>query len=149
MFGGELVWVADNDPHASKLLAHYHPEIPNLGDITQLDWAAVPPVDVLTAGYPCQPFSQAGLQQGEHDPRHLWPYVKEALIRLRPRYAVLENVPGHLLRGFGEVLADLAEIGFDADWTCLPASAVGAPHRRERLFIIATDTASAGRQDRV
>ncbi|GAB4588695.1 hypothetical protein Ntsu_65270 [Nocardia sp. IFM 10818] len=148
MFAGRLTWVADNDPHASKLLYRYHPEIPNLGDITQIDWSQVAPVDILTAGYPCQPFSVAGLHKGENDPRHLWPYVRTAIAHLRPRYAVLENVPGHVRRGFSEVLGDLAEIGFDARWACVPAADVGAPHRRERLFILATDASRSGRPDR-
>lgn len=75
--------------------------------------------------------------KGEHDRRHLWPYVADALRHLRPRYALLENVPGHLSLGFGRVLGDLAEIGYDAEWDCIPAAAVGAPHRRDRVFVVA------------
>ncbi|MXI30814.1 hypothetical protein GRW10_22625, partial [Escherichia coli] len=91
----------------------------------------------LTAGYPCQPFSQAGHRKGINDERHLWPYVFDAIKHLRPRIAFFENVRGHLTLGLTEVLEDLASIGWDAQWTCVRASDVGAPHHRERLFILA------------
>jgi DNA (cytosine-5)-methyltransferase 1 len=85
----------------------------------------------------CQPFSQAGKRKGTTDERHLWPYVYEAIKHLRPRFAFFENVRGHLTCGFSEVLEDLASIGWDAQWACVRASDVGAPHHRERLFILA------------
>ena len=133
----DLAWVADPDPGASRILAHHHPDTPNLGDITTLAWSTVPQVDILTGGYPCQPFSDAGLRKGTDDERHIWPHIADALCVLRPRLAVFENVRGHLRRGFDVVLADLARFGFDASWVCVRASDVGAPHRRERLFVIA------------
>ncbi|MEE2041849.1 DNA cytosine methyltransferase [Nocardiopsis tropica] len=137
VLGGDLAWVADPDPGATKILKHHHPDVPNLGDITALAWSTVPQVDVFTGGYPCQPFSQAGLRKGIEDERHIWPHICDAICVLRPRLVVLENVRGHLRRGFDSVLADLARIGFDASWVCVRASDVGAPHRRERLFVIA------------
>lgn len=140
VFGGELAWVADNAPGASALLAHRLPHVPNLGDIKAIDWAAVEPVDLLTAGYPCQPFSDAGRRKGTTDDRHLWPHIADAVRHLRPRVVVLENVRGHLNRGFDTVLGTLADLGYDASWTCVRASDVGAPHRRERLFVVAADT---------
>lgn len=134
----QLRFVADPDPGATQLLAHHHPEVPNLGDITTVDWTTVPRVDILTAGYPCQPFSLAGKRKGVTDDRHLWPSVFTAVRVLRPRGGVLlENVPGHLSVGFGRVLGDLAEIGFDARWVCVRASDLGAVHKRERVFIYA------------
>lgn len=133
----DLAWVADPDPGASRILAHHHPDTPNLGDITTLAWSTVPQVDILTGGYPCQPFSDAGLRKGTDDERHIWPHIADALCVLRPRLAVFENVRGHLRRGFDVVLADLARFGFDASWVCVRASDVGAPHRRQRLFVIA------------
>ena len=69
VYGGELVWVADNDPGAAAILAHHHPDVPNLGDITAVNWADVPPVDVLTMGFPCQDVSVAGQRAGEGDDR--------------------------------------------------------------------------------
>jgi DNA (cytosine-5)-methyltransferase 1 len=135
--GGDLEWYAEIEPAACKVLAHHYPGVPNLGDITQIDWATVPKVDVITGGYPCQPFSSAGHRKGANDERHLWPYVRDAIRTLGPSYAILENVRGHLSLGFGDVLADLAEIGFNAEWTVVAAADIGAPHKRERLFIVA------------
>jgi DNA (cytosine-5)-methyltransferase 1 len=137
VFGGSLAWVADNDPGAARILAHYHPRVPNLGDIAAVDWTAVPPVDVVLGGYPCQPFSSAGKRKGTADARHIWPHIACALRVLRPRYAVFENVAGHLSLGFDTVLADLAALGFDARWCTLRASDVGAAHQRNRLFVLA------------
>lgn len=138
VFGGEHVWVSDVDPGACRILAHHYPQTPNIGDLTTADWAALGPVDIVEGGYPCQPFSAAGLRKGTEDERHIWPHIAHALGILRPRYAVFENVAGHLRRGFDTVLADLAGLGFDAEWVCLRAAEVGAPHPRERLIILAT-----------
>lgn len=135
--GGTTAWVADIDPRASVVLAHRFADAPNLGDLRAVDWSTVEPVDVLTAGYPCQPFSTAGHRKGADDPRHLWPEVLRAVRDLRPRLVLLENVAGHLSLGFGRVLGDLAAAGFNAEWTVFRASDVGAPHRRARLFIAA------------
>lgn len=133
----ELTWVADPDPGAAAVLAHHWPDVPNLGDITTVDWADVPPVDVVCGGYPCQPFSVAGKRKGTADDRHLWPHIADALRVLRPRLALFENVANHLGLGFADVLADLAGLGFDAEWRIASASEVGAPHQRRRLFILA------------
>jgi DNA (cytosine-5)-methyltransferase 1 len=94
-------------------------------------------VDLIAAGYPCTPFSVAGKRRGEKDPRHLWPEVRRILGEVRPRYIFLENVPGHLRLGFDRVLGDLTELGFDAEWGVYSASQVGAPHRRNRVFVLA------------
>jgi DNA (cytosine-5)-methyltransferase 1 len=101
-------------------------------------------VDVVTAGFPCQPFSVAGKQAGEDDPRNKWPQTIQCIRDIRPRYAFLENVPGLLNSGyFPEILGSLAEAGFDARWVVLGADDVGAPHRRKRLWILA-DSDSIG-----
>ena len=135
--GGDLAWYAEIEPAACKVLSAHYPSVPNLGDITTINWAEVEPVDILTGGYPCQPFSHAGQRKGKNDERHLWPYVLDAICGIRPRYAILENVSGHLSLGFDIVLTDLAEIGWACEWGTFRASDVGAPHKRERLFIIA------------
>ena len=97
-------------------------------------------VDVITAGFPCQPFSTAGKRAGEDDPRNMWPATIECIRVVRPRFALLENVPGLLSSGyFGTILGDLAESGYDARWRILSAAEVGAPHKRDRLWIVATD----------
>lgn len=137
VFGGETVWHCELDPAASKVLAHRWPRVPNLGDITKVDWATVEPVDILCGGWPCQPFSLAGKKKGAEDERALWPYVAGAVRVVRPRIICLENVSAVLGPEFQRVANDLAEIGYDIAWTCLRASDVGAPHRRERVFIVA------------
>ena len=135
-FNAEMVWSAENDKYASKVIeARFNK--PNLGDIKQIDWASIEPIDILTAGYPCQPFSSAGQRKGVNDERHIWPYILKGISILRPRIIVLENVRGHLSLGFKEVLSDLAQNGYDAKWRIVRASDVGAPHQRARLFIIA------------
>lgn len=134
---GNLAWVMEYDQAPSRVLDYHWPEVPNHGDVTKVDWANVEPVDVLTGGYPCQPFSTIGKRKGSNDERHLWPFYCAAIRELRPRFAILENVAGHLSLGFDIVLGDLAEIGWDAEWVSVPASASGAPHKRERVFILA------------
>lgn len=119
-------WHAEIDPHAAKVLAHHWPDVPNLGDLTAVDWGHVEPVDVLTAGYPCQPLSLAGPRTGMNDERWIWDEIYAAIRVLRPRFVLLENVAGHLSLGFGRVLGDLAAAGFDAEWGCFRASDVGA-----------------------
>jgi DNA (cytosine-5)-methyltransferase 1 len=135
-FDAEMVWCAENDTYASALIKQRFNKT-NLGDIKQIDWDTVERIDILTAGYPCQPFSTAGQRKGINDQRHIWPYIKEAISILRPNIIVLENVRGHLTLGFSQVLADLTKIGYDTRWQIIRASDVGAPHQRARLFIIA------------
>ncbi|MFF8422902.1 DNA cytosine methyltransferase [Streptomyces sp. NPDC015680] len=139
VFGGTTAWVSDIDPGANRILAHHWPDVPNIGDLTTTDWSAVEPVDIFCGGYPCQPFSSAGLRKGTEDERHIWPWIARALGVLRPRYAVFENVGNHLRLGFDTVLADLAALGLDAEWLCVRASdAAMAPHPRRRLILLAT-----------
>lgn len=146
VFGGELAWLSDNHPSAVKLLAHRFPEVPNLGDITAIDWNEVEAVDLVTAGFPCQDISNAGQRAGIEGARSgLWSHVADAVRVLRPRHVVLENVSALLVRGLDRVVADLAEVGYDLRWTCIRASDVGAPHRRERWFGYATPRHAAVR----
>ncbi len=119
-----------------------------MGDMKQVDWSNIELVDILTAGYPCQPFSTAGQRKGSADERHLWPYIKEIISHLQPSRVILENVRGHLTLGFKEVLQDLTEIGYDAKWAIVRASDVGAPHQRARLFVIAYPNSQTHNQSR-
>ena len=135
--GMRVAWQCEIDPDARAILAKHWPEVPCYGDIRSIDWSDVEPVDVICGGYPCQPFSHAGSRQGSDDPRHLWPEVARCVGNLRPRYVLLENVAGHLSLGFGSVLGDLAALGYDAWWDCIPAAALGAPHLRDRVFVVA------------
>lgn len=137
VLGAELAWVCETDPDAAAVLAHNFPDVPNLGDVRLVDWSAVEPVDILTAGYPCQPYGVQGAQKGRDDERDLGPVVTLAACVLGPSVVFLENVPGHRNRGFADRLADLAGCGFDAEWLSLGAWEVGAPHPRTRLFAAA------------
>lgn len=94
-------------------------------------------VDCITAGFPCQPFSVAGQRRCADDERNMWPETIRVIREVRPEWVFLENVPGLLVSYFGTILGDLAEAGYDARWTVLSASGVGAPHRRARLWIVA------------
>lgn len=133
----QLAWVADNDKAASLLLETHYSGVPNLGDIKQVDWSKVEKVDALTAGIPCQPFSDAGKREGHDDDRDLTGAFLEAVRELRPGIVILENVSGFRKRGMGRVLGGLSSMGFDARWHSVRASHAGAPHRRERVFILA------------
>jgi len=93
-------------------------------------------VDILTGGYPCQPFSVAGKQLGKEDPRHLFPYILRAIGVIRPRVVFFENVEGHINNGLQEVIGDLEKRGYRATWGIFSASEVGAPHQRKRVFIM-------------
>jgi DNA (cytosine-5)-methyltransferase 1 len=135
--GMTVIWQSEIEPYACRVLAKHWPDVPNLGDVKRIDWSTVERPDLICGGYPCQPFSVAGQRGGAGDPRHLWPDYRDALRVLRPRWAVLENVPGHLSLGFGRVLGDLADLGYDCEWDCISAAAVGAPHLRFRVFVVA------------
>ena len=130
-----LRFVSDIDKNASTLLAHHYPNVPNLGDLTVVNWADIKPVDVLCAGYPCQPFSTAGQRKGLEDERAIFEYIADAIGVLRPKHVLLENVAGHLTLGGNAVIATLTKLGYDAKWGIIQASDAGAPHQRKRLFI--------------
>ena len=146
-FQAKTVWCAEFDKYASHVIAT-HFDMPNYGDIKAINWAEVEPIDILTAGYPCQPFSHAGYRKGTDDARHIFPYILEAISILRPQWVILENVRGHLSLGLKDVLQGLAEQGYNAKWEIVRASDVGAPHQRARLFIIAYTDSNARTQPR-
>lgn len=136
VFGAEVRWHAEIDKAACKVLEARWPSVYNLGDLTTADWTGVH-ADVLTAGYPCQPDSLAGKGLSTDDHRWIWPDIARAISCVGPRLVLLENVAGHLVRGFPTVLGSLADLGYDARWTTLRASDIGAPHGRLRVFIVA------------
>jgi DNA (cytosine-5)-methyltransferase 1 len=94
-------------------------------------------VDILSGGYPCQPFSAAGKRLGKDDPRHLWPFIADGIRVCRPRICFFENVEGHITLGLRDVLGDLGRLGYAATWGIFSASEVGAPHQRKRVFLLA------------
>ncbi|MCX5398479.1 DNA cytosine methyltransferase [Streptomyces sp. NBC_00102] len=136
--GDRVAFVADNSAAASAVLAERF-SVPNLGDISTADWGSVAEsVNVLTAGFPCQDISTAGRGAGIHGERSgVWKYVVAAICRVRPEFVFLENVAAIRRRGLDVVLGDLAASGYDAAWCCLRASAIGAPHQRDRWFCVA------------
>lgn len=160
------VWCSENDPGAASVLRHHWPKVPNLGDITGIDWTKVPPVDILVGGFPCTDVSVAGrrvgmVRYGTPNRSGLWSHMAQAINLLRPLLVVAENVrgltsakadtnpdllhcdqcvadaEGQSMRALGAVLGDLADIGYDAAWHGLRASDAGAPHQRFRVFILA------------
>jgi len=145
---GQVEW--ESFPQA--VLQKHWPDVPKIEDVRDFAGHEFGEFDLLAGGYPCQPFSVAGSRKGKDDIRHLWPEVHRIIRNVRPRVVFLENVTGHLSLGFSDVLGDLASCGYDAEWDCIPAAAVGAPHRRDRVFIVATkrtesmaDTYDSGR----
>jgi len=137
--GFEIAWQVEIDPYCQRVLAKHWPHVQRYGDIRAIDWTTVPRVEVLCGGFPCQDLSFAGKRAGIDGERSgLWSEYVRAIRALRPRYIIVENVPGLLTNEYmGRVLGDLAQSGYDAEWDCLPASAFGAPHRRDRVWITA------------
>jgi len=136
LLGAHVVAYAEIDEVASTVADAHWSGVPNIGDIRSVKrW---PAADIITAGYPCQPFSFAGDRLGEDDPRHLWPHILEAIRSVGPRLVFLENVVGHLSLGFDMVQDDLAQAGYDVEWQTKKAYTIGACHNRNRLWIVAS-----------
>lgn len=137
--GFDIAYQVEINDYCTQVLQKHWRNVRRNRDI--FECRTLPPTDVITAGFPCQPFSVAGQQRGEQDERFLWPEILRVVAANRPRVVFLENVPGLRTndggRTFKRVLRELAEIGYDAQWHHLWAKDVGAPHPRERLFIVA------------
>ena len=147
--GWETVGFCEIDPYCQKVLRKHWPDVPIYEDVTQLDGRPHRgAVDIITGGFPCQDISLAGKGAGIDGERSgLWSHLARLIGEIRPAYAVLENVSALLGRGLDRVAGDLAEIGYDCEWHCIPASAVGAPHRRDRVWITAYPVSDRGRPD--
>ena len=133
------VMFCDIEPWSRKVLAKHWPHVPIAEDVKELANDArrlVPDCDILTAGYPCQPFSVAGKQKGTEDDRHIWPYILRIVAHKRPSWVVFENVYGHVALGLDQVLSDLEAEGYSSRTFIVPACGVDAPHRRDRLWIV-------------
>ena len=132
--GMECAWQVEIDPYCQKVLAKHWPDVPRYEDVREVGKHNLEEVDLICGGFPCQPVSQAGKQKGKDDKRWLWPEYRRIVSELRPNYVFVENVR-NLLRLHGtEVLGDLTTLGYDAEWEVIPARAVGAPHKRDRLM---------------
>jgi len=147
----KTIMFCDTEKWCREILAKNFPNVPITNDVKELandPERLVPDHDILTAGYPCQPFSVAGRQKGEKDDRHIWPYIFRIIACKRPTWCVFENVYGHVALGLDKVLADLESEGYSTRTFIVPACAKDAPHRRDRLWIIArvmADSESGGR----
>ena len=140
--GMQTVAFCEIDPYCRGVLAKHWPSVPCYDDVRSLTAdrlssdGVVP--DVICGGFPCQDISVAGKGAGiEGERSGLWTEYARLIGELRPRYVIVENVAALLSRGLDRVLGDLAALGFDAEWHCIPASAIGAPHRRDRIWIVA------------
>jgi DNA (cytosine-5)-methyltransferase 1 len=159
--GMRTVAFCEADERKRAFLADAWPHIPCFPDVAALRGRDIEgrAIDIIAGGFPCQDVSHAGRRAGiEGERSGLWVEFCRLIRELRPRYALVENVPGLLSRGMGEVLADLAASGYDAEWDCVPAAAVGAPHLRARIWLLAYpgglrdqahDTVFAGRTELV
>ena len=138
----KTVAFCDIDKFCKKVLNKHWPTVPVYNDIKELTYEklktdGIGPVDILTCGYPCQPFSNAGLQKGEKDPRHLWPDCFRLIKECRPSVIVGENVSGHIKLGLDSVISDLESQGYGTRTFSVSAASVGAPHKRERVWVLA------------
>ena len=141
--GYKTVAFCEVDEYCRKVLAKHWPDVPCYGDIKEvtverLREDGLMPIDLVCGGFPCQDISVAGKGAGIQGERSgLWAELCRLIGEIRPRWAVMENVSALLGRGLGTVLGDLAAIGYDTEWHCIPASCVGAPHHRDRVWILA------------
>src|SRR5690606_2941096 len=136
--GMRTVWQVEMDDYATRILERHWPDAIRFRDVREVGSHNLPPVDLICGGFPCQDISYAGKGAGIAGERSgLWTEFARIVRELRPRYVLVENVAALLSRGLDVVLGDLAACGYDAEWDCIPAAAVGAYHLRDRIFIVA------------
>ncbi len=139
--GMQIAWQVEIDPWCRRVLAKHWPDVRRYADVRECGAADLERVDLICGGFPCQPHSYAGKREAGADERDLWPEFARIIGELKPHWVLAENVPGLLSsesgRFFGRVLRDLAGCGYDAEWQSIPAAAFGAPHIRERVFVVA------------
>ena len=135
--GMQTVAFCEIEPYCRKILRKHWPYVPIHDDIRNLDGSQYRgTIDLICGGYPCQPFSVAGKQKGQQDNRHLWPSMLEIIQTCRPRWVIAENVTGHVRLGLDKVLFDLEASGYTSQPIIIPACAVNAPHRRDRVWVL-------------
>lgn len=142
----ETVAFCEIDEFCRKVLKKNFSNTPIHGDVHTLKGDEYGPIDIITGGYPCQPFSFAGKRRGEEDDRHIWPEVFRITKRSKPRWLLLENVAGHIGMGLDKVLSDLESVKYSCRPVVIPACSVNAPHRRDRVWIIANSEGPANRK---
>lgn len=132
--GFETIGFSEIEPYACKILKQHWPNITNYGDVRTIPTVRC---DLITGGFPCQPHSFAGKRRGSKDDRHLWPAMRDVIGRCNPAWVCGENVPGIIGMELDQVLSDLEGLGYRVQPLVIPACAVDAPHRRDRVWIIA------------
>lgn len=135
---GRTAVQAEIDPWCREVERRHWPDAQRFNDVREVTRDSVGPCDLICGGFPCQPVSVAGKRAGQSDERWLWPEYARIVAELAPAFVVVENVPGLRTLGLRDVLADLAALGFDAEWTCFRAWDLGAPHLRDRFWLVAT-----------
>jgi DNA (cytosine-5)-methyltransferase 1 len=143
--GFETVGFCDNEPYAQAVLKKHWPDVPIHGDIKALDGTAYRGVTLLTGGFPCQPFSNAGKRRGKDDDRYLWPQMLRVIQEARPAWIVGENVVGIIGLALDQVCSDLEACGYEVEPIIIPACGVDAPHRRNRVWVVAGGGGRFGR----
>jgi DNA (cytosine-5)-methyltransferase 1 len=143
----KTVAFCDIDNFCQKVLKKHWPEVPIFSDIKELTYEklkanGINNIDIITGGYPCQPFSVAGRKKGEEDPRHVWPEYFRIIKELRPTWVIGENVGGHIKLGLDTVLENLESEGYSARTFSISAASIGANHKRERVWILANSKSS-------
>ena len=134
--GFKTIGFCDNEPYAQAVLKKHWPDVPIHGDIKTLDGTAYRGVTLLTGGFPCQPFSNAGKRRGKDDDRYLWPQMLRVIQEARPAWIVGENVVGIIGLALDQVLSDLEKEGYEVEAIIVPACGVDANHRRNRVWIV-------------
>jgi DNA (cytosine-5)-methyltransferase 1 len=131
-------WQVELDPFCRDILAKRFPDAEQFADVREVGRASLGDVDLIAGGFPCVDFSVLGQRTGlGGEQSGLWTEFARIIGELRPHYVLVENVAGLLVRGMGDVLADLASLGYDAEWDCIPAAAIGSPHLRARIWLLA------------
>ena len=137
----QVEWQVETDEYANRVLEKHWPDVARYGDVREVGSHNLKAVDLICGGFPCSDISNAGKQAGIEGSRSgLWAEFNRIICELRPQYVLVENVAALLVRGMGRVLGDLAESGYDARWKIISAAEVGAPHKRDRLWILAHAT---------
>lgn len=135
--GMRCAWQVELDPFCQKILSKRWPSTPRFEDVTKVSGGVLASVELVAGGFPCQPISHAGRRRGVEDEKWLWPEFERIVHELKPRFVLIENVPSLRQRGLSEVIEGLNSCGYDAEWDCIPAAFVNAPHIRDRIWILA------------
>jgi DNA (cytosine-5)-methyltransferase 1 len=140
--GMEIAWQVEIDEFCNKVLEKHWPDVKRYGDIKNVKGTELGTVNVICGGFPCQPFSNAGKRRGKEDDRYLWPEMLRVVSEVRSDWVIGENVGGFINMGLDNCISDLENQGYEVQAFIIPACAVNAPHRRDRVWIVANSTST-------